>query len=60
MRAEVANPDGSILPGQYIRAGMIIGEYVDAVVVPEQAVIEGQEGTRVFVVDEENKVRRSK
>ncbi len=44
MRAEVANPDGSLLPGQYIRAGMTIGEYVDAVVVPEQAVIEGQEG----------------
>ena len=49
MRAEVANPDGSLLPGQYIRAGMTVGEYVDAVVVPEQAVVEGQEGARVFV-----------
>ena len=57
MRAEVPNPDGSLLPGLYIRAGMIIGEYVDAVVVPEQSVIEGQEGSRVFVVDADNKVR---
>ena len=57
MRAEVPNPDGSLLPGLYIRAGMIIGEYVDAVVVPEQSVIEGQEGSRVFVVDADNTVR---
>ncbi len=57
MRAEVANPDGSLLPGEYVRAGMRIGEYADAVVVPEQAVVEGQEGSRVFVVDADNKVR---
>ena len=57
MRAQVPNPDGSLLPGLYIRAGMMVGEYVDAVVVPEQSVITGQEGSRVFVVDSENKVR---
>jgi hypothetical protein len=45
------------LPGLYIRAGMIIGEYADAVVVPEQSVIAGQEGWRVFVVDADNAVR---
>ena len=44
VRAEVPNPDGSILPGQYIKATVTVGEYVDAVVVPEQAVLEGQEG----------------
>ena len=55
LRAQVANPDGSLLPGQYIKAMMTIGEYVDAVVVPEQAVVEGQEGSRVFVVDADNK-----
>src|SRR5262249_9024578 len=57
MRAAVSNPDGSLLPGEYIRAGMTVGEYVDAVVVPEQSVVEGQEGSRVFVVDAENKVQ---
>ena len=60
MRAEVANPDGSLLPGQYIRAGMTIGEYVDAVVVPEQAVIEGQEGARVYALDARNAVEAVK
>ncbi len=56
VRAEVPNPDGSILPGQYIKATAIIGQYVDAIVVPEQAVLEGQEGPHVFVVDAANEV----
>ncbi len=57
MRAAVPNPDGSLLPGEYVRAGMIVGQYVDAVVVPEQSVIEGQDGSRVYVVDAANKVQ---
>ena len=60
MRAEVPNTDGSLLPGQYIRSEMTVGEYVDAVVVPEQAVVEGQEGARVFVVDSRKKVETVK
>jgi multidrug efflux pump subunit AcrA (membrane-fusion protein) len=56
VRAEVPNPDGSILPGQYIKAAITIGKYVDATVIPEQAVLEGQEGPRVFIVDAANKV----
>jgi membrane fusion protein, multidrug efflux system len=60
VRAEVPNPDGAILPGQYIKASVIVGEYVDAIVVPEQAVLEGQEGTRVYVVDAANKVESVK
>jgi membrane fusion protein (multidrug efflux system) len=60
MRAEVSNPDGSLLPGQYIRSEFTVGEYVDAVVVPEQAVVEGQEGSRVFVVDGQDKVEAAK
>jgi membrane fusion protein (multidrug efflux system) len=57
VRAEVRNPEGSILPGQYIKAEINIGEYAGAIVVPEQAVAEGQEGARVFVVDAQNKVK---
>src|SRR6202035_2699158 len=59
-RAVVPNPEGAILPGQYIKATITVGEYVDAVLVPEQAVLEGQEGTRVFIVDTENKVQVAK
>ena len=56
VRAEVPNPQGSILPGQYIKANLTIGKYVDAIVVPEQAVLAGQEGPHVFIVDASNKV----
>jgi membrane fusion protein, multidrug efflux system len=59
-RAEVPNPEGAILPGQYIKATLTVGEYFDAVLVPEQAVLEGQEGTRVYIVDAENKVQIAK
>jgi membrane fusion protein, multidrug efflux system len=60
VRASVPNPDGAILPGQYVRARIVVGEYVDAVVVPEQAVTEGQEGARVLVVDAHDKVEARK
>ena len=59
VRAEVPNPDGSILPGQYIKATITLNLY-DAIVVPEQAVLEGQEGPRVYVVDAANKVQVAK
>jgi membrane fusion protein, multidrug efflux system len=60
LRAEVSNPSGTLLPGEFIRATMTVGEYADAVVVPEKAVLEGQDGTRVFVMDSENKVAVAK
>lgn len=60
MRAQVDNPDGSLLPGEYVRASMPVGEYTDAVVVPEIAVMEGQEGSRVFTVDARGQVAAAK
>ena len=60
VRADIPNPDGAILPGQYIKGTAVIGEYVDAIVVPEQAVLEGQEGPRVYVVDAASKVQVKK
>jgi membrane fusion protein (multidrug efflux system) len=59
VRAEVPNPQGEILPGQYITATIVIDQ-IEAVVVPERAVMEGQEGPRVFVVDAANKAQVAK
>jgi membrane fusion protein, multidrug efflux system len=59
VRAEVPNPNGEILPGQYITATIVVDQ-IDAVVVPEQAVLEGQEGPRVYVVDAANKAQVAK
>jgi membrane fusion protein (multidrug efflux system) len=57
LRAEVANPDGSVLPGQYVRATVEIGKYEDAVVVPDKAVVQGLDGYSVYTVDAANKVQ---
>lgn len=51
VKARVRNPDESLLPGEYIRASTVVGEIKDAVVVPERAVFEAQEGPTVYVVD---------
>ena len=56
MRAEVANPAKTILPGEYVKAEAKVGEVRDAVVVPEQAVVETQAGPTVYTVDKEGKV----
>jgi len=57
MRAEVPNPEETLLPGEYVRADLDVGVYAGAIVVPEQAVVEAQEGSRVLVVDEQNRVQ---
>jgi membrane fusion protein, multidrug efflux system len=51
MKARVRNPDQSLLPGEYIKASAVLGELKDAVVIPERAVFEAQEGPTVYVVD---------
>ena len=41
IRAEVTNAEKSILPGEYVKVNAKVGEARDAIVVPEQAVVEG-------------------
>jgi RND family efflux transporter MFP subunit len=56
VKAKVPNPDGLILPGEYVKLEIDVADYVGALVVPEQAMLEeGQEGARVLVVDDQNK-----
>src|SRR5271165_859221 len=54
--AEVRNAQRIILPGEYVKADVKVGEAKNAVVVPEQAVIESQAGPSVYTVDGEGKV----
>jgi membrane fusion protein, multidrug efflux system len=56
VKAEIPNPEETLLPGEYVQSKSVIGEYRDAVVVPERAVIESQAGPTVFVVDAQNNV----
>jgi RND family efflux transporter MFP subunit len=57
IRAEVANPDKTILPGEYVKLNAKVGEVRDAIVVPEQAVVETQAGPAVYTVDAQGKVK---
>ena len=56
VQAEVANAEKTLLPGEYVKVEAKVGEAKDAVVVPEQAVIETQAGPTVYTVDRQGKV----
>lgn len=48
-RAEVANGDGLLRPGQFVRVVLNGAQRPDAVVVPQRAVLEGPQGKFVYV-----------
>lgn len=56
LKAAVPNPDETILPGEYVKVDVNIGDYVGAIAIPEEAVMEAQEGPRVLVVNAQNQV----
>lgn len=49
------NPNNILLPGQFVRVKIHGAKRPNAIVVPQKAVIQGQEGTFVFVVNAENR-----
>ena len=55
LRAEVPNPDGLLLPGQYVRVRVAQAELPSAVLLPQQAVTRGSTGDTVLVVGPDNK-----
>ena len=55
LRAEVANPDGLLLPGQYVRVRLSQAEMPAAFLLPQQAVTRSAQGDTVLVVGEGNK-----
>lgn len=54
MRAEFANPGGRLLPGQFVRAQIVVGEQ-DAFLVPQAAVQSGDQGRFVWVAGADGK-----
>lgn len=50
LRATVDNPDNGLMPGRYVRARIRLETRANGIVVPEQAVSDGNQGTRVYVV----------
>jgi RND family efflux transporter MFP subunit len=58
VRAVFDNPDGILLPGQYVNVLIKCSEGNLLPVVPQSAVQEDREGRYVFVVDAENRVQQ--
>ena len=56
LRAEFDNPDGLLLPGQFVRVRLLTGERDGAFLVPQSAVLQTEQGTLVMTVGAENKV----
>lgn len=54
-RAEFANPDGVLLPGQFVRVYLKGGKLKNAMLVPQRAVLSTQQGKLVFVANAQNK-----
>lgn len=55
LRAEVPNPDGLILPGQYVRVRVAQSALPAAILLPQQAVTRGTQGDTVIVVGADGK-----
>jgi multidrug efflux system membrane fusion protein len=57
-RATIANPLPSLLPGQYARVRLHVGEQPDALLIPQVAVGSSQLGRYVFVVGPDEKAEQ--
>lgn len=56
LRAQVANPDNALLPGQYVRVRLAQAELPSGILIPQQAVTRGgQTGDTLMVVGADNK-----
>ncbi len=55
-KARIPNPQGSLLPGEYVKLRVEVDRITDAVVVPQQAVMETDGGPVVYEVDKDSKV----
>ncbi|MBI3156285.1 MAG: efflux RND transporter periplasmic adaptor subunit [Burkholderiales bacterium] len=58
LRAELPNPEGILLPGQYVRVRLAQATLPAAVRIPQQAVTRTQQGDTVLVVGEGNVPQR--
>jgi membrane fusion protein (multidrug efflux system) len=55
LRAEVPNPDGLLLPGQYVRVRLSQAELPSGILLPQQAVTRTGQGDTVLVIGADSK-----
>ncbi|WP_416140055.1 efflux RND transporter periplasmic adaptor subunit [Halomonas sp. HK25] len=52
-RAVFPNPNGDVVPGQFVRVRVLVQELDDVFLVPQEAVGQGPSGPRIFVVEDD-------
>jgi len=57
VRATFSNPDGELRPGQFVRVRVQGATRPNAILVPQQAVLQGAQGFFVWIVDDEGKAQ---
>lgn len=50
------NPDGKLLPGTYVEAGISLSNGINALIVPANVVASGQDGPRIATVDADSRL----
>jgi membrane fusion protein (multidrug efflux system) len=50
-RAQVANPDSALLPGQFVRVAIEGGVRPNAIALPQRAVLDGPQGKFVYLIN---------
>ena len=53
-RAEIANPDGALRPGQFVRVVLAGASRTQSITVPQRAILDGPMGKMVFKVTPQN------
>src|SRR6185295_753402 len=56
LKASFENSDNQFLPGMFVNVVLRLSEQPDAKVIPTQAISDGQNGTFVYVVKQDNSV----
>ncbi len=56
VKAQLANKEGLMIPGQFVRIKLKAKTLADALVVPTQAIVTNTKGDHLYVVEKENKV----
>ena len=52
-RAIFPNPEGELVPGQFVRLSLVLQQLEQVVTIPPSSVSDGPQGPRVFVVEEQ-------
>lgn len=60
VKAQFANPQSMLWPGQYVNTSVTVQTIRDAVVIPQNAIITATNGTFVYVVGEGNQAKQVK